>query len=555
MAHIVPSDVSDLALAGATDPELVTLAHLRAALPGDYVVFHGVHWSREYHGYTVFGELDFVIVNRSGKILLVEQKNGALEETGSGLVKQYPSGPKSVNDQVRRALESVREKFRWMHPSEPPLDLDYLVYCPDHRVENLNAAALHPSRIVDAASRDSLAERIAGLLGPGDVGHAARRERVLGFFRQSFDLVPDIHAEVSKHEQRLARLSGGMARFLADLEMRPLRLRVTGTAGCGKTVVAQRFFARAVEASRRPLLVCFNRPLAERLKATAPGDGVVTTWYGLCDKFLAERGRKLDYEQMKLDPQFWRRVADMVIDERVPTSWQFDTLIVDEGQDFEQEWFDILRLFLRADHDVVWLEDRDQNLHDRPPIRLDGFVGYRARTNYRSPESIARFIRRAMPFDFEPANDLPGRGVGVTPYDHPDEQVKLVGKIVDDLLKQGFDYRDIIVLTTCHVTTPGHRRSALDGQGRAGRHPLRRFTNEYDLFGNQVLTEGKLRFESVYRFKGQQAPAVVLMDVDPAAESLEHDRRVLFSGMTRATVRLELVVRRSNPLNDMFATA
>lgn len=44
------------------------------------------------------------------------------------------------------------------------------------------------------------------------------------------------------------------------------------------------------------------------------------------------------------------------------------------------------------------------------------------------------------------------------------------------------------------------------------------------------------------------------MDVDPAAESLEHDRRVLFSGMTRATVRLELVVRRSNPLNEVFAT-
>lgn len=161
-------------------------------------------------------------------------------------------------------------------------------------------------------------------------------------------------------------------------------------------------------------------------------------------------------------------------------------------------------MFLRADHDVVWLEDRDQNLHDRPPVALDGFVGYRARTNYRSPESIARFIRRALPFDFEPANDLPGRGVGVTAYDDAEEQVKLVGTIVDDLLGQGFDYGDIIVLTTCHVTTPGQRRSALDGHARAGRHPLRRFTNEYDLFGNQVLSEGKLRFESVYRFKGQR---------------------------------------------------
>src|SRR5690242_14127783 len=116
MAHIVPSDVTQLALAGATEPELATLARLQTDLPGDYVIFHGVHWSREYRGYTVFGESDFVIVNRSGSVLLVEQKNGALDETPSGLVKHYDTGPKSVNDQVRRALEMVREKFRWVHP-------------------------------------------------------------------------------------------------------------------------------------------------------------------------------------------------------------------------------------------------------------------------------------------------------------------------------------------------------------------------------------------------------------------------------------------------------
>jgi hypothetical protein len=41
-----------------------------------------------------------------------------------------------------------------------------------------------------------------------------------------------------------------------------------------------------------------------------------------------------------------------------------------------------------------------------------------------------------------------------------------------------------------------------------------------------------------------------LVDVDPAPATLAHDQRVLFSGMTRATVRLEVVARRGNPLND-----
>jgi hypothetical protein len=87
VARIVPSDITHLALAGARERELETLQELRGRLPGAYTIFHGVHWSREYRGYTVFGELDFVIVNQAGKALLIEQKNGPLDETDDGLVK------------------------------------------------------------------------------------------------------------------------------------------------------------------------------------------------------------------------------------------------------------------------------------------------------------------------------------------------------------------------------------------------------------------------------------------------------------------------------------
>jgi superfamily I DNA and RNA helicase len=333
--------------------------------------------------------------------------------------------------------------------------------------------------------------------------------------------------------------------------MTPFRLRVSGTAGCGKTLIAEQMFERAVARGRRPLLVCFNRPLAEKLRHVMNPSGAVKTWYGLCSQFLAERGHKLDYEQMTRDRDFWRKVAELVIAEDVPESWKFDTLIVDEGQDFEREWVDILELFLRDDHETLWLEDENQNLQDKMRVPLEGFVGYHSRANYRSPVSIARFIRRVLPFEFEGANDLPGRGVEVTRYADPGEQGRLTGRIVDRLLEQGFRYEDIIVLTTRHTVFPGQPRSALHEASRAGRHTLARFTNEYDLFGNQILTTGRLRFESIYRFKGQQAPAVILIDVDPGATTLAHDQRVLFSGMTRATVRLEMLVNGQNPL---FAT-
>ena len=44
----------------------------------------------------------------------------------------------------------------------------------------------------------------------------------------------------------------------------------------------------------------------------------------------------------------------------------------------------------------------------------------------------------------------------------------------------------------------------------------------------------------------------MLVDIDPMPERWETFQRLLYSGMTRATVRLELVVKADNVLNEPF---
>jgi UvrD-like helicase family protein len=327
---------------------------------------------------------------------------------------------------------------------------------------------------------------------------------------------------------------------------------VYGTAGSGKTQIARHFFDDALRRGRRPLLVCFNRPLSERLKVAVQPGGHVVTFNGLCAEFLEERGQQLHFDEMKQDPRFWEKVSERVVGEAVPDHWKFGTLIVDEGQDFEPIWADILGLFLEESQDWLWLEDPDQNLRDQRAVVLPGFVGYRARANYRSPQSIAQFIRRTLPFEFEAVNELPGLGVGVTWYDAPGDQPRLVGKVIGELLRRGFSQSQIVILTTHHVVTPGASRSALGGPQRVGNYRLRRFTGEYDLLGNQITTAGQITFDSITRFKGQESPAVILVDVDPDPKDQDRADRLLFAGMSRATVRLELVVRAGNPLNRRF---
>lgn len=188
----------------------------------------------------------------------------------------------------------------------------------------------------------------------------------------------------------------------------------------------------------------------------------------------------------------------------------------------------------------------NRNVRGADPLGLQaqGFVGYRSLLNYRSPASIAEVIQQALPeFEFVAANDLPGLGVGITSYRDRSEQPRLAGRLVGRLLQQRFRLQDIVILSCRGVAS-----TALKDVERVGNRTLKRFTNDYDLLGNQVYSRGQVLFETVRRFKGQQAPAVILIDVDPKAERLTQELQVLFCGMTRATVRLEILCQADNPV-------
>lgn len=422
MARLLPTDISELSLSMGEAAELRTLGALRDGLPSTYTVFHSVHWARDAAHRVAFGEADFTIVNQSGDVVVIEQKSGLLDETADGLVKQYSDGRKNVASQIHRTLDGLRDQFK--RQSGRDIGLDYLIYCPDYRLRDLNAAGLNASRIVDARDASRLADRITSILPQGtQTDHGKRVQR---FFENTFHLVPDIHAHVTAAERAMTRLTGGLAETLSAIEMTPLRLRIRGTAGCGKSVLATRFAENAATAGRRVLLVCFNRSLAERIKMNVPRGVYVDTFYGLMDRFLISRGHKLPYERIG-EPNFWEGIQERVIGETISSEWKFDALIVDEGQDFEPQWCEILQLFLKPDADLLWLDDPDQairlekanNSSCEPAYKslASSFVGFRARNNYRSPETIARYIQRVLPFDFLPSNPLPGLGVGVATYE------------------------------------------------------------------------------------------------------------------------------------------
>jgi superfamily I DNA and RNA helicase len=268
----------------------------------------------------------------------------------------------------------------------------------------------------------------------------------------------------------------------------------------------------------------------------------VETWYGFGVEFLKSRGDPPDFGKATEQPDFWDRVFERVLGHSIPDSWLFDPVIVDEGQDFEPAWFETLRCFVAEDADFIWLEDGEQDIRGADAIQLPEFIGFRADGNYRTPQSIARFVRDVLPVSFEAKNPLPGLGVAMHGYANADDQRKHAGHVIKELVGRGFKHSDIVLLSL-----KSSRRSAFTDVKRVGNFTLKSFKGTYDLLGNQEFTDGQIQFESIYRFKGQQAPAIILTDLDGDESDTDHWRRLLYSGMTRATVRLEILAARDKP--------
>ena len=531
MAKVFPDGWRELEASGAAQREIETLGVLSAALPDDYTIYHSVHWTCLEQGFSIYGDVDFAVVNRAGDLLFIEQKSGFLNEGADGLMKRQSGRSVQVAAEISRVLHVLGGRLA-ARLGEARVRLEYLFYCPDYHIREPQSAGLEAARIVDASRRDRLAALIREVLPAGE--DAERALTVHRFLRDVIRLEPDVSALIGQARTMITRVAGGLAHWARQLDFQPFRLRVEGTAGSGKTQLALAEYRAAIEAGKRPLYLCYNRPLADQFNRVAPEGGLALTFHALCDRMLQAAGRT---------PDFGRANAfDLLVEEAAALppgeAFTFEVLIVDEGQDFSERWRDLALRHAATQARILWLEDPLQNLYGRSPVVLPGWVSLRADSNFRSPRAVVRMLRELMPGNaaIEAASPIATSEVGFLVYQDGAQMPERVKEAIRLCYSEGFRKEDLAI-----VSWRGRENSQLIHLDRLGANTLKHFTGEYDLLGEALYTDGDVLVESVYRFKGQSAPAVILAEVD-LEELDERALRKLFVGATRAMLKLVIVL-------------
>jgi hypothetical protein len=532
MARIHPSFPLQAPIHQGAYRERDILRMLEQGLDNRFDVFHNLPWSGMQGEQQSFGEYDFVIVSPGGQLLILEIKSGDVTESDDGLTKNYGrQGPKDIGHQMRRMYSSLRQRID--NGDLPQVHLGAMLVLPDHKIQSASVS-YPPERVVDASQIDQLCLRISASFPTHSLADD-QRQRVLDFLANRFEVLPDVATHIGQVQQATTQLASGLATWVPRITHAEQLYQIEATAGSGKTQLALALLDQAAAQGRKARYVCFNRPLADHLARLAPARCEVTTFHQLCRDHAEGQGLSLDFT----DPKVFERITQQYLQDAAALPARLDLLILDESQDLNLDWVDALTQSLQPDGQLYVMGDSQQQLYEREPFSLGNAVQVRCMDNFRSPQRVVHMINK-LGLTPEPVLARSAHA-GELPHFHIWEagQSNAQGKLNEclvNLWQSGYTPDQVAV-----ISYRGMQQSEALRQNRLGGQATRRFTGQYDSAGNAQWSEGLLLAESLSRFKGQSAPAVVLCEVD--FETLtERDKRKLFVGLTRAQMRMDVVL-------------
>ncbi|MCK9496508.1 MAG: ATP-binding domain-containing protein [Dehalococcoidia bacterium] len=320
-------------------------------------------------------------------------------------------------------------------------------------------------------------------------------------------------------DREILTLTEGQFNVLGLLS-RLRRVAVSGAAGSGKSLLAAEQARRLAAQGLRTLFLCFNRPLADALTAGLEGDEHlrVHTFYDFCHRMAQEADLLPDEFIEERPPEFFERLPDLLLEalQALPET-RFDAVVVDEGQDFEADWWSLVELGLADPTEgILYVVHGDAQRvtagastlpADLAPIPLG--------ENLRNTQTI-----HAAASTFAGTASTPmgpeGRPVDLVELEPGSDLVGTLSRVLHRLIRdEQFRPEEIVILSG-----RGQKTTALASVERIGAYRC----------SGLPVTPGAVAVDTIRRFKGLDSRVVVLVEVDHLLESPE----LLYVGITRA---------------------
>ena len=352
-------------------------------------------------------EIDFLLMNPQFGIMSIEVKGGEVDvKDGEWYRREHHGGVHHFRvpppRQAQDAAYELRNTLRDNDPSFRHLKVAHAVALPD--VSAIGAdLPLGVTREMLFLSPDlqDIEAKILKCIEIEQTKHQLSGSLLQNFFqivlpnsRMVFE--PDAQRAISR--EILNHISHEQVRAMASLDENH-RVIVQGSAGTGKTRLAILWARRAVQRNEKTLLTCYNDPLATFLNATSsdrylpniqPFLRFIKDLNGIPELVAPSNPDELD--------KYW----NLVLPQHVLTnihlvSEKFETIVVDEFQDFAPNWISILENLLGDNGKLLCVADTTQDLYQRgfeAPTSDKRWTKGRLAINCRNTREIASLLQK-----------------------------------------------------------------------------------------------------------------------------------------------------------------
>jgi hypothetical protein len=355
----------------------------------------------------------------------------------------------------------------------------------------------------------------------------------------SVDLPPLLSVEIAVQAQEQERLTRDQFNML-DFLSRHRRVAISGCAGSGKTMLSYEKARRLAEQNFNVLWTCFNVNLADWLRLDSvesrPATLHIANFHRLADELVQQAGLSTGPYTSEY---FEKILPERLLEAVNHLGSQYDAIIVDEGQDFYDNWWLPLQCLLHdPDQGIfyVFFDDNQNIYRGGKQIPLES-APFQLLQNCRNTQHIHRQVLQFYRSDVAPTAMGPqGRPVERHNYANTAELKRLLRQVLHRLIvEEDVPAWDIVVLTP-----KSRERSQLWGLGPLGN---------FRLVDQQTEATGDVYCTTIHSFKGLESPIIILAELDN--EQIWHLSTVLYVGCSRA--RNHLILLTAADLSDKVA--
>lgn len=530
----------------ASNAERKVFFALKDLLPDDYTVLHSVpvYLKEEPTSKIQNGELDFLVLHPDKGMLVIEVKGGGISRDAvSGkwstidakgdvytIKDPYEQGKKyayAVNKIVEREKTTRKYDYPFFHA----------VWFPDVDTsgsslgisDNLHLITLGKQDLEQTATaiprvfKNSLG---GGVEVPGNSGVDALRM----FLSPSWLLSLKLASSIEEEKQTFIEATKSQYRVLSLLQ-RYNRALVCGPAGSGKTFLAiekaKRICINSPES--RVLITCFNSNLADLIKSHLITDSQIDvfSFHKLCVSFCKEAAISIPNASGYNEQFYASELPNLLLDAICEVGSRYDAIIVDEGQDFDPSWWEILQQCLNDPNRGLFyiFYDNNQGLYGKRqdfPISDEPFV---LEENCRNTKKIFELVNEFYQADSSPIPLGPdGREPEFVKIDASSSETEVLSRIIKKLVKEEKVAGKDIVILTPNAENNSNLKLGLDiGGFKLSWEPGAR-------------RDDVISCSTIHSFKGLERPVVVVAEMSSLPR--EKARALQYVAYSRANSHL-----------------